>query len=421
MKMDYASQYVTSCLWEKSTDYDSLHFERILRPQWDKSERQDMHANDVQSLWFAISSTVSQTAGVELDDFPRFSRLVVNHRQKHDVDACFPRLVSFVGNTGAGKSTIIRMMLEKPWLTDLGSIMEGHEVPVVGDADSTIATSGDVHLYAEAISDSEMIDRPVFFVDCEGFAGGAQHPPGSFAHIRNQPEQPSAATGSRTVAVVQKMIRFIMGKGKKRILDLSTYGSDQDKIPRRDDVIRKLFPRLLYNFSDVVVFVVREQRALADRILEILNWASTSTSSALNRATRPRLVIAVNSAAQTSDWNSHSRRERFFNEHKNDMDDPNIEKLRQKLVRDGLRIETLEDLFQVHYAEVDVVYIPHSHIRLHFSAQLRELDRVIQNRSRESQEVKQEVGMLLQSQVDNGARDGCSQTSPWSRDRLTAR
>jgi hypothetical protein len=350
-----------------------------------------MHEKNIESLWFAISPADSEATGVDMNDFPRFNRLVSNHRQKYQIDTCFPRLVSFVGTTGAGKSTIIRLMLEKPWLADSGSIDDFDLVPIVGDSEATVPTSGDVHLFAEATTRPENVDRPLFFVDCEGFEGGALDPAGSLAYQRQQ-------TNSNPLSIVQQWFRY--AKGKTRTLKLSAFGSDSKKVPKRGKVVRELFPKLLYNFSDVVVFVVGEQNTIADRIHEILDWASTSSSSALERATQPRLIIVIN-RADVQNWNSQARRKRFFEEHEADMKDSRIKDIQSRInekIADCSRVETLENLFLVHYAEVDIVHIPHEHVRSRLAEQLRDLDQTIEDRTKESQERKGEVGMLLQSQ-----------------------
>lgn len=109
-----------------------VHFEQILHPRWDDETRRVMHDGDLHSLWFWIAGDDLHNTGVRFEDLPRFSRLVADHRQRNNLEACFPRLVSFVGTTGAGKSTLIRMMLEKPWLTDGKHGADAEHVPVVG-------------------------------------------------------------------------------------------------------------------------------------------------------------------------------------------------------------------------------------------------------------------------------------------------
>ncbi|KAF2814441.1 uncharacterized protein BDZ99DRAFT_473502 [Mytilinidion resinicola] len=266
----------------------------------------------------------------------------------------FPTPVSFVGKTGAGKSTLIRMMLEKPWLTDAKYETKAEQVPVVEKRNSLVSASGDVHLYGDYLPERELseLDRPTFYADCEGFDGGAANPAGLFAYKSQQVKKPGNRSHGRGVrSALEEVIRLMFGQTRTRTLGRLSPDADKGKEPTREDFIKKLFPRLLYNFSDVAVFVVKEPQTLGNSIIDILNWASTLTASTLNRATLPRLIVVINNADQSENWDPQIAREMFFEDYKNVIRvDPNIKRLQESFTARGMKVETLEDLFLRHYS-----------------------------------------------------------------------
>jgi hypothetical protein len=73
----------------------------------------------------------------------------------------FPRLISFFGNTGKGKSTIIQNLVH----TIAYSKAEGFDTPVVGA--STKSISGGIHVYTDPETFHE--ERPIVYVGKLGY------------------------------------------------------------------------------------------------------------------------------------------------------------------------------------------------------------------------------------------------------------
>jgi hypothetical protein len=149
----------------------SQHLAQALDPQWTEAIREDQHRRDYFTLWFGIA--LSDGNSLSFEAHPRFGDLMRQHRQRYPQElAIYPRLVSFVGGTGAGKSTLIQMLIRRLWDPNAGN--EGSEtlipVPIVGD-NSSIPTSSDVHLYHDPIGDADAPGTPFLFADCEGFYG----------------------------------------------------------------------------------------------------------------------------------------------------------------------------------------------------------------------------------------------------------
>ena len=83
-----------------------------------------------------------------------------------------PAHVSFVGQTSAGKSTLIWLLVELN-----SSATKLLHVPVAGSIkQQDTPTSGDVHLYGDPLTSEGR--NPVLYADCEGLEGGTREPMG---------------------------------------------------------------------------------------------------------------------------------------------------------------------------------------------------------------------------------------------------
>ncbi|KAF8457059.1 hypothetical protein BDZ91DRAFT_800794 [Kalaharituber pfeilii] len=126
------------------------------------------HEIALKSKWFGVTID-SNSSNVKFDITGRYLELSMTNtalnQQKN-----FPAWISFVGETGTGKSSLINGLVK---ITSGGK--HDCETPVVGDAEhAQIPTSSDVHLFIDPKSrDSE---RPIIYADCEGLHGGNQAP-----------------------------------------------------------------------------------------------------------------------------------------------------------------------------------------------------------------------------------------------------
>ncbi|KAM5351189.1 hypothetical protein ACJ41O_003912 [Fusarium nematophilum] len=341
-----------------------------------RAPSQDTHGANSEGyercLWFEIDRR--SDSGLVLADYPRFEQLVGEHRDGFLVQRpIYPRLTTFTGNTGAGKSAIIRLLIEQPWSPGVGADLD---VPVVGQGGGTIPTSGDVHLYRDPKPDEADFDCPVFFADCEGFQGGNQ--------------QPRARVRAREC--VEDLQRRVTNRRH-----LSSF-------VRRDEAVGTLFPRLLYNFSEVVVHVVLSAaaRQMETELERLLKHALMSRTAVVNCTALPHLIVVLNQSDAGSEWDPSQTTTRIYEEHHRILEQSQpLRQLKNRLEGLGAQINSLDDLLKQCYASVEFIRLPTIDQCPQLAAQLERLSAMIKLRSRQVQLQKRSQRMLLSSRPLN--------------------
>lgn len=148
---------------------------------------------------------------------------------------------------GAGKSTVIKMLIDR---LELRSPLNGQKFPspVTSSSNDRVPTTGDVHLYAEP--SSYQTQTPLLYADCEGLDGGETIPRGLRHRVKGKDDRSSSSNSE-------------LKKKKKRgrhSSERSIVWAVNPETKKREYAVTELYPRLLYTFSDVVVFVLRNPR-----------------------------------------------------------------------------------------------------------------------------------------------------------------
>lgn len=115
--------------------------------------------------------------------------------------------------------------------------------PVVGSIkNDTLPTSGDVHLYVDP--ETAYGPLPLLYADCEGLDGGEAVP------VAYKMRESMHRSGQ------SHLHRRLFSSHPRELV----YAKTNTKARNREWALRKVYPRLLYTFSDVVVFVLRNTR-----------------------------------------------------------------------------------------------------------------------------------------------------------------
>jgi hypothetical protein len=240
---------------EKTDSRRHDRLREILNPPVTEDELERLHAADLETTWFG--KPASSRALWRLQENPRLTSWCtagISKNRSHDpclldggiynslIAQCpfqdgpkYPQLVSFIGQTNAGKSTLIKMLIDHAETESNSPSRPSYASPVVGSSlHSRFPTSADVHLYADPGTYSS--SRPLFYADAEGLDAGEETPIGAPTRRKSKLHRTRG--------------------GAKRTLEWALTGKQRE----RPYIVSELYPRLLYTFSDVVVFVLRNEK-----------------------------------------------------------------------------------------------------------------------------------------------------------------
>jgi hypothetical protein len=239
---------------EKTDVHIAKKISKVFSPQSKEEQREKLHMDDIDTTWFGVVREGHERPMFQ--DYGRYATLVATVKEMRlgsistlstnsaTEEALYPSLISFVGQTGAGKSSLIKLLIDLKSDED-----EPFETPVVGAAGADVATSEDVHLYLDPDSSSSESQAPLLFADCEGLEGGERDPAGAKFKKKMASTQNNAYGGLR-----------------KPTSERELAWADTPKKQSRDFAVAHLYPRLLYTFSDVIVFVLKNPRYVRWRV-----------------------------------------------------------------------------------------------------------------------------------------------------------
>ncbi|KAF8540174.1 hypothetical protein BDD12DRAFT_980545 [Trichophaea hybrida] len=352
----------------------------ILRPNNDK-DTDGRHAMDYITKWFGVSIQPGDEGDVSLQTTPRYRELSVGGGVTQNQ---YPALISFVGETGAGKSTLISALMKIGGLDDQSQDNnQSIRTPVIGNlSDLDTPTSSDVHLFPDPATRNS--ERPLLFADCEGLDGGNKLPIAARAVLR------IGKFGTNLKGKRFQELRIKWATGEKR---------------SRGWMVKKFYPRILFTFSDVVCYVTKNFRTMEVVISRLIRWANAVFQTSVNQPLLPYAIIIVNAledkgAQDNSGWWEDDPTIAQLDKHTDSFkDDPFLEGLARQWRIRGKEIHTLKDLISCYYCGIKIICVPHMNAApSRINTQYRKLQGLIKNASMETYKMRCNAELLMNSE-----------------------
>ncbi|CAI6249812.1 unnamed protein product [Periconia digitata] len=329
---------------EKTNATVARKIQRVLVQPSNDENRTQLHGDDEQTAWFGIERP--DGSAPIFQDYGRYASLLSETEEDWNSqfqttqlgrDSRTPSLVSFVGQTGAGKSTLIKLIVDLNTEND-----QLYRTPVVGASGVNVPTSEDVHLYSDPVT--ALSETPVFFADCEGLQGGEREPLG-VKFKRSRKKGP------------QKDERVPLPSSERELV-----WADTTALASREFAVTNLYPRLLYTFSDVIVFVLRNPRVIESVFEQLVNWAAAALEMSSNQPVLPHAIIVLNASENDIDpqqWDPNFATEALLESiSRTVFRNSTFKKYAQFWRERRKEIESVKQLMESYYSSIQVVRIP---------------------------------------------------------------
>lgn len=302
------------------------------------------------------------------------------------------------------------MLIEKQETNNMRQDGLSFPSPVTGATSDNVPTSGDVHLYSDPAT--YWNEKPLLYADCEGLNGGENVPHGARFKLKD---------GVAPTSRVPNLSRVPNEQFKKKVRKAS-HGSKRDitwattpETRKREYAVTQLYPRLLYTFSDAVVFVLRNSKYVAifisifiadavprtfeSVVLEkLLGWASSSIEHSVNQPALPHAIIALNASeigSNPEQWDVTQATDILMSDISGAIERaPRFREYASMQRHRGNKIRTTHDLLLCYYSSVTVIRIPTHGRYMLMDEQVGKLHAVIVKCCAESFIRKKHVRML---------------------------
>ena len=341
----------------------------VINSETNPEKQQQLHRDDKSAQWFIVRL---EREGATLYVSNRFKQLCSPGTSKAKWSSeQFPSLVSFIGDTGTGKSTLARAMMimgevntstvqqcwnrasradQIPVFRTLFDVGKHGPVTRSGNPEHlTDPTSSGVHLYRDPASSFRDIGSttegsiheyvPILFADCEGFRGGTVK---TNSERENLKEEDNIPNGSFQIPITSSAY--------------ADHGKEGAEL---------FYAKFVYAFSDVVIFVTNEDQRLRGDLRRLLEWVAAAVYKSVNHLAHKTLIIVRNMALAHNEkfYDERFLKDSLFQGMGNIWDEsPYLKRFRDtfnsNIAYEPKQIKESSDYLKFFFADVHVCYIP---------------------------------------------------------------
>lgn len=371
-------------------------------PQVDEATQRRLHEADREAEWFRVTmaSLTAQGSQPLLQISDRFRKTCDPGRGNYWRLKQYPSFVSFIGDTGVGKSTLVRAMITVGAIEQMEKAGQGIDFeqvfrcqsygPVTRTTSSppTLPTSVGVHLYRDQTlvrvphdTAGRTEDVPILYADCEGFAAGSMITDaersaaveGGFSTTRQRSGSNASNSSQQSLpSASSRPSRHFGAAPQSSPSGMEPQYVDKEmtiKAPEFKDKGKQsadlFYARFLYAFSDVIVFVIKEDVRMKREMQRLLEWAVSAVKKSIRGNSSKTLVVVRNGPPSHDDkfYDPADLNNELFSHFGEIWDDSRI-LTNYKLAHDDQctrwqdRIHDNEGYFSLFFRNVTICYIP---------------------------------------------------------------
>jgi hypothetical protein len=216
------------------------------------------------------------------------------------------------------------------------------------------------------------------------------------ASTRSNDQGLSSETASDVIAELQNPTIFAQITSKRTL-----FWANIPERQSRECLVGSFYPRLLYEFSDVVVYVVRNMRAIESMLRRLMSWAGSEVDASSCQPFLPHAIIILNAAEPGNNpdlWDVDvSTEELMRNLESSFRSSTTLQIAAESLRAQGRPVESAEGLLRYYYSNIRFVRVPALGRPKPIYDQIERLYNEIERAVEEMHEVKRQRRALLDS------------------------